>query len=205
MRFLISLREDYDPDYLAVVFDSGMSDREKLYPAYKATREKMPDDLRSSLPRVRALVDAFHDRVIEVEGFEADDVIGTLAAKAGAQGLDTVIVSGDSDGGLPSAGSPFAASPAGDRDGFVAVFSRAGDACQCGDVDLDGEVTIRDMALIKRHDAGLPLPTAGTPFFDVSQCSVSGSAMDCDGEDVAAVRDYLTGVLTSIENLCAQN
>ena len=57
VRFLISLREDFDPDYLAVVFDSGRSDREKLYPEYKATRAKMPDDLRASLPRVRDLVE----------------------------------------------------------------------------------------------------------------------------------------------------
>jgi DNA polymerase-1 len=97
VRFLISLREDFDPDYLAVVFDSGRSDREKLYPAYKATREKMPDDLRASLPRVRALVDAFHDPVVEVDGYEADDVIGTLATEAETEGLEVVIVSGDKD------------------------------------------------------------------------------------------------------------
>lgn len=97
VNFLIRIREDFGPDYLAVVFDSGMSQREVEYPAYKATREKMPDDLRESLPRVRALVEAFHDPVVAVEGWEADDVIGTLALQAREAGIEAVIVSGDKD------------------------------------------------------------------------------------------------------------
>ena len=124
-NFLERVRDELEPDYMAVVFDAGMSFREKIYPAYKATREKMPDELRASLPRIRAVLDAYHDPVVELDGYEADDVIGTLASKAVAAGLEAVIVSGDSDGGLPSAGSPFAASPAAGRDGFVAVFSSA--------------------------------------------------------------------------------
>ena len=97
ISFLLRVRDDYSPDYLAVVFDSGMSHREKEYPAYKATREKMPDDLRAALPRIRELVEAFHDEVVELEGYEADDVIGTLAVKAREAGLEAVIVSGDKD------------------------------------------------------------------------------------------------------------
>jgi DNA polymerase-1 len=97
VRFLISLREDYDPDYLAVVFDSGRSEREVIFPEYKATRAKMPDELRASLPRIRDLIAAFRDPVVEVDGYEADDVIGTLAAMAESQGLECVIVSGDKD------------------------------------------------------------------------------------------------------------
>jgi len=97
VNFLLRIREEYDPDYLAIVFDAGTSQREEIYPEYKATREKMPDELRDSLPRIRQLVDAFHDPVIELEGFEADDVIGTLARKARDQGLEAVIVSGDKD------------------------------------------------------------------------------------------------------------
>ena len=96
-NFLQSIRDDYRPDYIAVVFDSGRSHREELYPDYKATREKMPRELRDSLPRIRELVEAFGDRVVEVEGWEADDVIGTLAARAVAEGLEAVIVSGDKD------------------------------------------------------------------------------------------------------------
>jgi DNA polymerase I len=96
-RFLLKLREEYEPDYLGVVMDSGTSVRTELYPEYKATREKMPDELRASLPRVRALVDAFNIPVLEVADHEADDVIGTLARLAGEAGLETVVVSGDKD------------------------------------------------------------------------------------------------------------
>lgn len=95
--FLHDVFETHRPDYLAVVFDSGRSHREKLYPEYKATREKMPAELRESLPRVRELVEAFRGRVVEVEGWEADDVIGTLASRAVEEGIEAVIVSGDKD------------------------------------------------------------------------------------------------------------
>ena len=97
INFLLTIREEYAPDYVAVVFDSGLSHREKEFPDYKATREKMPDELRASLPRIRALVEAFHDEVVELEGYEADDVIGTLARKAEATGIEVVVVSGDKD------------------------------------------------------------------------------------------------------------
>jgi DNA polymerase-1 len=96
-RFLLDIREKYEPDYLAVVFDAGSSFRDEMYPDYKATREKMPDDLRASIGRIRAIVAGFHDPVVELDGYEADDVIGTLAVKARAAGLEAVIVSGDKD------------------------------------------------------------------------------------------------------------
>ena len=96
-RFLLDIRENFDPDYLAVVFDAGVSFRDVEYPEYKATREKMPDDLRASLGRIRDILDGFNDPVVELEGYEADDVIGTLAIKARDQGLEAVIVSGDKD------------------------------------------------------------------------------------------------------------
>ncbi|MDE2975119.1 MAG: DNA polymerase I [Gemmatimonadota bacterium] len=96
-NFLYGIRDEHRPDYIAVVFDSGHSHRAKLYPQYKATREKMPRELRESLPRIRELVEAFGDRVVEVEGWEADDVIGTLAARAAKAGIEAVIVSGDKD------------------------------------------------------------------------------------------------------------
>lgn len=96
-NFLLSIRENHRPDYLAIVFDKGMSKREEMYPEYKATREKMPDELAASLPRIREMVEAFHDPVVEVDGYEADDVIGTLALQAREAGLEAVIVSGDKD------------------------------------------------------------------------------------------------------------
>ena len=97
VNFLMEIRDKHQPDYLAVVFDAGMSHREKVYPEYKATRDKMPDELRASLPRIRDLVDGFNDALVELEGYEADDVIATLARKARDAGLEAVIVSGDKD------------------------------------------------------------------------------------------------------------
>jgi len=96
-NFLISLRDNHRPDYLAIVFDRGTSMRKEMYPEYKATREKMPDELAASLPRIREMVEGFHDPVVEVDGYEADDVIGTLAFQARDAGLEAVIVSGDKD------------------------------------------------------------------------------------------------------------
>ena len=96
-RFLLDIRENFEPEYLAVVFDAGVSFRDVEYPEYKATREKMPDDLRASLGRIRDIVAGFNDQVVELTGYEADDVIGTLALKAKAHGIEAVIVSGDKD------------------------------------------------------------------------------------------------------------
>lgn len=96
-NFLIQVQEDFEPDYLAVVFDMGTSERADLFPAYKATRDKMPDELEWSLPRIWDIVNALGVRLIGVEGWEADDVIGTLARRAEAAGMETVIVSGDKD------------------------------------------------------------------------------------------------------------
>jgi DNA polymerase-1 len=96
-RFLLDIREKYQPDYIAIVFDAGASFRDQIFPAYKATREKMPDDLGAGIARIRDIVAAFHDPVVELPGYEADDVIGTLALKARNAGLEAVIVSGDKD------------------------------------------------------------------------------------------------------------
>ncbi len=97
LNFLLTIRDDYAPAYLAVVFDSGLSRRDEEFPDYKATREKMPDELRASLPRIRDLIEAFNDEIVELEGYEADDVIGTLARQAAATGVEAVVVSSDKD------------------------------------------------------------------------------------------------------------
>ncbi len=100
-NFLLRLREKYRPEYLAWVNDAGDSFRTEVYPEYKSTREKLDEELQAdfdrSVERIRALLDAFGVPVVAVEGWEADDVIGTLAARAGAAGLQAVIVSGDKD------------------------------------------------------------------------------------------------------------
>jgi DNA polymerase-1 len=96
-KFLLKILEQHKPDYLGFVFDAGLSDRHVMYPDYKATREKMPDELKASLPRIREIVEAFRVPVLELEGYEADDVIGTLARQAVDADVEAVIVSGDKD------------------------------------------------------------------------------------------------------------
>jgi len=100
-NFLLRLRERHHPGYLGWVNDRGVSFRERLYPEYKATREKLDAELQQdfdrSLERIAQLLDAFRVPLITVEGFEADDVIGTLAARAAERDVATVIVSGDKD------------------------------------------------------------------------------------------------------------
>jgi len=96
-RELVRLLEQEKPEYLAVAFDVGKTFRDQIFPEYKATREKMPDDLRSQLERIREMVDAFNIPRLEMEGFEADDVLGSIAKKAAEQGLGVKIITGDRD------------------------------------------------------------------------------------------------------------
>ena len=96
-RFLMKVRDDFQPDYLGVVLDAGNSKRTEIYPEYKATRDKMPTDLEWSLPKIREIISGFNIPVIALPDHEADDVIGTLAKRASAAGLEAVIVSGDKD------------------------------------------------------------------------------------------------------------
>jgi DNA polymerase-1 len=95
---LLKILREEKPDYMACIFDtSAPTFRHKAYPAYKATREKMPDELRDQLPLMRQLVEAFRIPLVEVEGFEADDVMGTIARQAEKQGLEIMLVTGDKD------------------------------------------------------------------------------------------------------------
>ena len=90
--------QDIQPDYVAVAFDlSGPTFRHEQFADYKATRQRMPDDLRDQFPKVREVVKALRIPVYEMAGFEADDVIGTLTVEAEQRGLDTTIVTGDLD------------------------------------------------------------------------------------------------------------
>ena len=90
--------QDMRPDYVAVAFDlPGPTFRHERFAEYKATRTRMPDDLRAQFPKVREVVKALRFPVYEMAGFEADDIIGTLTVEAEAKGLDTTIVTGDLD------------------------------------------------------------------------------------------------------------
>ncbi len=84
-------------NYLAVSFDQGLSGREMVYTAYKGTRDKMPNDMIPQINRIYDLVRAFNIPILEAEGYEADDVIGTAAGQAVAQGVDVLIITGDRD------------------------------------------------------------------------------------------------------------
>jgi DNA polymerase-1 len=100
-NFLHRLITEHHPDYVAWVHDAGTSFRGEVYPEYKATREKLDDELQEdfdrSVERIEELLDAFAVQLVAVEGYEADDVLGTLATRAAETGLDAVIVSGDKD------------------------------------------------------------------------------------------------------------
>jgi len=96
-RELLRIFEQEKPDYLAVAFDTGKTFRDTIFPEYKATRAKMPDDLRPQIERIRQMVDAFNIPRLEMEGFEADDVLGSAAHWAARQGLGVKIITGDRD------------------------------------------------------------------------------------------------------------
>lgn len=97
-RFLLKIFDEEDPDYLAVVFDPpGPTQRHEQFAEYKATRQKMPDDMREQMPRIHQVVGALNIPILEIPGYEADDVIGTLARRAQAQNMDVYVVSGDKD------------------------------------------------------------------------------------------------------------
>ncbi len=96
-RELLRILEQEKPEYLAVAFDTGKTFRDQIFPQYKGTRAKMPEDLRPQIERIRQLVDAFNIPRLEMEGFEADDVLGSVARVASEQGLGVKIITGDRD------------------------------------------------------------------------------------------------------------
>jgi DNA polymerase I len=92
------LLKDYQPEYLAIVFDTRKPTfRDKLFEKYKAQRPPMPDEMSVQLPYVRRLCEAMRMPILELDGYEADDVIGTMAKKAAASKIDVLVVSNDKD------------------------------------------------------------------------------------------------------------
>jgi DNA polymerase-1 len=97
-RMLIKLIEDKNPQYLVMVFDSkGPTFRHERYPQYKANRPPMPDDLVVQQPYIRKVVEAFNIPIVEMQGFEADDLIASLAYQAESKGYRSVMITGDKD------------------------------------------------------------------------------------------------------------
>ncbi len=97
-NYLMKILTDETPDYLVAVFDTGEPTfRHKKYPEYKATREKMPEEMISQLGSIKRMLNAFGVPTVERDGYEADDVIGTLARLAEKEGIDVFMVTGDKD------------------------------------------------------------------------------------------------------------
>src|SRR5256714_12388978 len=97
-NMLRKLLQDEKPKYIAAIFESKEKTfRHEAFSDYKANRLQMPDDLASQLPYIRRLCEAYNIPIISVSGYEADDVIGTLAVQAANKGLQAVIVSNDKD------------------------------------------------------------------------------------------------------------
>ena len=95
---LVQVLESEKPDYIGVAFDvSRKTFRTEMYEAYKANREEMPEDLRKSVPYIRGIIRAFNIPILEMEGYEADDIIGTLAKRAEQQGFQTYMMTPDKD------------------------------------------------------------------------------------------------------------
>ena len=95
---LFSVIEKFKPDYIAASFDlPGGTFRDELYAEYKATRVAAPDDLYAQIPRVKELVQAMNIPIYELPGFEADDCVGALSKQGEAAGVETIIVTGDTD------------------------------------------------------------------------------------------------------------
>ena len=87
------------PDYLGVAFDHGKTFRHEAFPAYKAQRQETPEDITQSVPIIKEILRAFHIPILETDGFEADDVIGTLAIKAAEKNVETYMLTPDKDYG----------------------------------------------------------------------------------------------------------
>jgi DNA polymerase-1 len=98
VNMLRKMRDDFSPHYLAAVFDvAAPTFRDQQFKDYKANRSEMPGDLAQQIPYIRRALEAYRIPILEMPGFEADDVIGTLAIKAAAQGLPVYVVSSDKD------------------------------------------------------------------------------------------------------------
>lgn len=98
LAILFKIEEDLNPDYLAVTFDlKGPTKRHEMYEGYKANRHGMPDELAQQMPIIKDILKAMNIKIIEKQGYEGDDILGTLSKKAEDEGIDVTILSGDRD------------------------------------------------------------------------------------------------------------
>ena len=87
------------PTHIGVAFDHGKTFRHNAFPEYKAQREETPEDIKLSVPLIKQVLEAMHIPILQVDGFEADDIIGTIATRFGADGIDTFMLTPDKDYG----------------------------------------------------------------------------------------------------------
>ena len=98
VTMLMKILEDEKPDHVAVVFDTKEPTfRHLMYKEYKATRQKMPEDMAAQMEKLKETVRAFNAPLLELPGYEADDIIGTLARRAEKENVTTYMVTGDKD------------------------------------------------------------------------------------------------------------
>ena len=98
LNMLTKIEKDYEPGYLTVAFDlKAPTFRHQEYKDYKAGRKKMPPELAMQMPLLKDILQAMNIKILEMEGFEADDIIGTVAREAEEQGLEPLIITGDKD------------------------------------------------------------------------------------------------------------
>lgn len=87
------------PAYIGVAFDHGKTFRHEAFPAYKAQREATPEDIKLSIPYIKDILNGYHIPILQVDGFEADDIIGTLATQASTSNIETYMLTPDKDYG----------------------------------------------------------------------------------------------------------
>ena len=98
LNIMFKILEEEKPEYLTVAFDvHEPTFRHKMYAEYKGTRKPMPEELRTQVPLIKGMLQAMGVRIVEQAGYEADDILGTIAKKAEREGMSAVIVSGDRD------------------------------------------------------------------------------------------------------------
>ena len=98
LSILLKLINDEKPDYICVAFDlKAPTFRHQKYEGYKATRKGMPDELRMQMPLIKEVLKAMNIKIFEMEGYEADDILGTISLSGAKKGLDVLLLTGDRD------------------------------------------------------------------------------------------------------------
>ena len=151
MGFVNTLNEiltKEQPTHIGVAFDHGKTFRDEAFPAYKAQREETPEDIRASVPVIKTIIEAMHIPVLQVDGFEADDVIGTLATKAGAAGIKTYMLTPDKDYGQLVSNNVFIFRP---RHG--GGYETMGPSEVCAKYELDSPTQVIDLLALMGDSA----------------------------------------------------